>query len=359
MDNEKIKIGITQGDINGIGYEVIIKTLMDIRILESCTLIVYGSPKVAAYHRKALDIDNFSFNNIQNAGEANEKRPNIINCISDDVRVELGKSTPMAGEASLMALEAAVKDLKEGKIQALVTAPINKNNIQSVNFNFSGHTEYLQSVFEVEDVLMLMVSDLLKVGVVAGHVPISQLSGFITKEKILSKLRILNQSLSEDFGIRKPRIAVLGLNPHAGDNGLLGDEEIVTIIPAIEEAAKENIIALGPYPADGLFGSGNFTHFDGILAMYHDQGLIPFKTLVPDEGVNYTAGLPCVRTSPAHGTAYEITGKNEANFGSFRQALFLAMDIYHNRENYRILTKNPLPSGLPEEVQGTRDHPGE
>ena len=359
MENERIKIGISQGDINGISYEVIIKTLMDTRILESCTPVVYGSPKVAAYHRKALDIDNFSFNSIKSAEEANEKRPNIINCISDDVRVELGKSTPMAGEASFIALEAAVRDLKEGKIQALVTAPINKQNIQSGKFNYSGHTEYLQSVFSVDDVLMLMVSDLLKVGVVAGHIPVSQLPAFITKDRILNKIRVMNRSLLEDFGIRKPRIAVLGLNPHAGDNGLLGNEEIDTIIPALEAARGEDIITMGPYPADGFFGSGNFSRFDGILAMYHDQGLIPFKTLVPDEGVNYTAGLPVIRTSPAHGTAYEITGKNEANFSSFRQALYLAIDIYHHRKMFEDVNQNPLPSGLPDEVQGTREHPGE
>ena len=359
MEKEKIRIGISQGDINSISYEIIIKTLMDNRILEMCTPIVYGSPKVAAYHRKALDIDNFSFNNIKDASEANEKRPNIINCISDDIRVELGKSTPMAGEASYLALEAGVRDLSEGKIQALVTAPINKHNIQSGKFTFSGHTEYLQSVFQVDDVLMFMVSDLLKVGVVDGHVPVSQLSSFITTESVLSKLRIMNRSLLEDFGIRKPKIAVLGLNPHAGDNGLLGNEENSAIIPAIQTAAKENIVALGPYSADGFFASSNFTHFDGILAMYHDQGLIPFKTLVPHEGVNYTAGLPVIRTSPAHGTAYEITGKNEADTGSFRQALYLATDIYHHRRNYQEITKNPLPQGLPEEVQGSREQPGE
>ncbi len=359
MENEKIKIGISHGDINGIGYEVIIKTLMESHILEICTPVVYGSPKVAAYHRKALDIENFSFNNIRDAGEANEKRPNIINCISEDIRVELGKSTPMAGEASFLALEAAVRDLKEGKIQALVTAPINKQNIQSGSFTYSGHTEYLQDVFGAEDVLMFMVSDLLRVGVVAGHIPVANLSSYITREKILSKLRIMNQSLLEDFGIRKPRIAVLGLNPHAGDNGLLGNEELETIIPAIEAAAKENIIAVGPYPADGFFGSGSFTRFDGILAMYHDQGLIPFKALVPEQGVNFTAGLPVIRTSPAHGTAYELAGKNEAGFGSFQQSLYLALDIYRNRKNFRAITQNPLPSGLPEEVQSTRDHPGE
>ena len=356
---ENIKIGISQGDINGIGYEVIIKTLLDPRMLEICTPIVYGSAKVAAYHRKALDIDNFSFNNIKTASEAHDKRPNIINCIDEEIRVELGKSTQMAGEASYLALEAAVKDLQEKKIDALVTGPINKMNIQSSIFNFSGHTEYLQSIFNTEEVLMLMVNENLKVGVVAGHVPISKVASFITKEMILDKVRIMNKSLIIDFGIRKPKIAVLGLNPHAGDEGLLGSEEIDMIIPAIEELKKEGLFIFGPFPADGFFGSGNYTKFDGILAMYHDQGLIPFKTLSYDQGVNFTAGLPIIRTSPAHGTAYDLAGKNEAETGSFKAAVYLACDIYKNRQMYEEITKDPLPLGLPNEVRGTRDHPGE
>jgi 4-hydroxythreonine-4-phosphate dehydrogenase len=355
MTEEKIKIGITHGDINGIGYEVIIKSLLDPRILELCVPIVYGSPKVAAYHRKALNIENFNFNTINSAEEASEKRANIINCIDEDIRVELGRSTSAAGESAFRALEAAVKDLRDGKIQAIVTAPINKHNIQSKDFVFQGHTEYFQAFFDSDEVVMLMVSSLLKVGVVTGHIPLSQVSTTITKEKILSKLRVLNQSLKEDFGIRKPRIAVLSLNPHAGDNGLIGNEETEIIIPAINQAKAENIIAIGPYPADGFFGSGSFTKFDAVLAMYHDQGLAPFKTLVSDEGVNYTAGLPVIRTCPAHGTAYEIAGKNEAEFGSFLNAIYLACDVNKHRKFYKTINKNPLPSGLPDELLGAKD----
>jgi 4-hydroxythreonine-4-phosphate dehydrogenase len=356
---KNLKIGITQGDINGIGYEIIIKTLMDNRIMEFCTPVIYGSAKVAAYHRKALEIDNFSFNNVRSVEEASEKRPNIINCLDDEIRVELGKSTEMAGEASFKALEAAVIDLSDGKIDALVTAPINKHNIQSEKFQFNGHTEYLREVFETPEVLMLMVSELMKIGVVAGHIPLAKVSEYITKDRILDKLKILNHSLQQDFGIRKPKIAVLGLNPHAGDQGLLGNEEIDTIIPAIEQANKEEILCFGPYAADGFFGSGNYTKFDAVLAMYHDQGLAPFKALISDEGINYTAGLPVIRTSPAHGTAYEIAGKNEANYGSFRSAIYLACEIYKNRKLYTEINKNPLSSGLPDEVKSSREHPGE
>ncbi|MFW5820310.1 MAG: 4-hydroxythreonine-4-phosphate dehydrogenase PdxA [Bacteroidota bacterium] len=357
--SQKIKIGISQGDINGISYEIIIKSLMDNRINELCIPIIYGSPKVAAYHRKTLNIENFNLNSITRAEEAHDKRSNIINCIDDNIRVELGKSTKMAGEASHYALEAAVKDLQEGKIDALVTAPINKHNIQSKNFNFSGHTEYLQYIFDSKEVLMLMVSDLLKVGVVAGHVPVKNLTEFITREKVLSKIQVMNSSLITDFGVRKPKIAVLGLNPHAGDNGLLGDEEIETIIPAIKEAKEKGIMALGPYPADGFFGSGNYKGFDAVLAMYHDQGLAPFKALVIDEGVNFTAGLPVIRTSPAHGTAYDLAGKNEAHYGSFLKAIYLAIDTYRNRSKHAEITKNPLPAGLPPEVMSSKDLPGE
>ncbi len=355
MHDSKIKIGITHGDINGIGYEVIIKALMDLRVMEFCIPIVYGSPKVAAYHRKALNIENFSFHTISSPVEAHEKKANIINCIDEETRVELGKSTPAAGEASYMALEAALSDLNDRKIDALVTAPINKQNIQSPKFKFNGHTEYLQSVYKIDDVLMLMVSRLLKIGVVTGHIPFKQILSDITVENILNKLRILDKSLKQDFGIRKPRIAVLGINPHAGENGLLGMEEKEIIIPAIENANSENLLALGPYPADGFFGSENFTKFDGILAMFHDQGLIPFKTLIPDEGVNFTAGLPIIRTSPAHGTAYEIAGKGEALFGSFLNALYLTCDIFKNRLEDQEIHKNPLPYGLPDELKSAKD----
>ncbi|MCD4832619.1 MAG: 4-hydroxythreonine-4-phosphate dehydrogenase PdxA [Bacteroidales bacterium] len=342
MIQNKIVVGISHGDINGVSYEVIIKSLMDNRIFDFCIPVVYGSAKVAAYHRKALNIVNFSFNNIRSADEANVKRANIINCLDDNVRVELGKSTNIAGESSLISLENAVKDLKDGKIDVLVTAPINKDNVQSEKFNFPGHTEYLTKESESKESLMLMVSENLKVGVVTTHLPLSKVSEAITEEAILSKLKIMNKSLIQDFGIRKPKIAVLGLNPHAGDNGLLGTEEIDIIIPSLKKAKEEGILALGPYPADGFFGSDNFKKFDAILAMYHDQGLTPFKALAFNSGVNYTAGLDFVRTSPGHGTAYEIVGLGQASEISFRNAIYLACDIYKSRSEYKKISKDPL-----------------
>jgi 4-hydroxythreonine-4-phosphate dehydrogenase len=339
----RIRLGITHGDINGIGYEVILKSLMDTRINELFTPIIYGSSKVFAYHRKALDIENFSVNSIRVAAEANHKRSNIINCVDENIRVELGKSTEIAGEASLKALEMAVEDLKNGEIDAIITAPINKDNIQSADFKFPGHTEYLMHKFGVKDVLMLMVSDRLKVGVVTGHVSLKEVAPAITIEKIVQKLKTLNKSLIEDFNLGKPKIAVLGLNPHCGDNGLIGKEELEIIIPAINKARSEGIMALGPYAADGLFGSKDYMKFDAILAMYHDQGLAPFKAISFESGVNYTAGLPYVRTSPAHGTAFDIAGKNEASEDSFRQAMYLALDIFKNRMQYKSISSNPLP----------------
>lgn len=342
MSKYKIKIGISHGDINGIGYEVIMKTLMDARMLEMCTPIVYGSPKVAAYHRKALNLNNFNFNNIREAREADPRRANIINCIDDNIRVELGKSSETAGESSYMALERSVNDLKDGHIDALVTAPINKDNIQSDKFNFPGHTEFLAEQFETNKYLMLMVSEMMKIGVVTTHVPLADVSSLITQDAILNKLRIIASSLEQDFSIKKPRIAVLGLNPHAGDNGLLGSEEKEIIIPAIEKAKKEGILAFGPYPSDGFFGSGDYTKFDAILSMYHDQGLTPFKLISFDKGVNYTAGLPVIRTSPSHGTAFDIAGEDKASPDSFRQAIYLAIDIYNSRKLYREISKKPL-----------------
>lgn len=342
--SKRTKIGISHGDINGISYEVIIKSLLDERILDLCVPIIYGSPKVAAYHKKALELEELNMNSIRNAGEAGNKRVNVINCVDEDIRVELGKSTKQAGESSYLALKAAVEDLNDKKIDALVTGPINKQNIQSENFKHSGHTEYLQEMFNVNEVIMLMVSDILKVGVVAGHIPMAELSSFISKDKIVSKLTTLNHSLQKDFRIRKPKIAVLGLNPHAGDGGLLGNEEKEVIEPAINAAKANKILAFGPYPADGFFGSGKYKKFDAVLAMYHDQGLIPFKTISGDNGVNFTAGLPVIRTSPAHGTAYELAGKNEASSASFRNAIYLACDIIKNREFYSEIHANPLDS---------------
>lgn len=342
MKGDKIILGISQGDINSISYEVIMKALADNRILELCTPVVYGSPKVAAYHRKALNLENFSFNTVRSVDEAVIRRANIINCIDDSARVELGKSTPDAGEASLKALEAAAKDLAEGKLDAIVTGPINKSNVKSEKFNFNGHTEFFEARFKSSGVLMLMVNEFLRIGVVTSHIPLAKVNEYIMRDTILNKLRILSHSLLSDFTIRAPRIAVLGLNPHAGDNGLLGDEEIKEIIPAIAQAQEEGILAFGPFPADGFFGAGSFTKFDAVLAMYHDQGLVPFKALSVEGGVNFTAGLPVVRTSPAHGTAYELAGKNEASPDSFRKAIYLACDICRSRKEFKEMSANPL-----------------
>jgi 4-hydroxythreonine-4-phosphate dehydrogenase len=342
--HERMKIGISHGDINGISYEVIIKTLMDQRIMEICTPIIYGSPKVVAYHRKALEIENFIPIGINSPDEAKGHKAFIINCVDENIRVELGKSTESAGIASYHALRAATNDLEAGKLDALVTGPVNKQNIQHADFNYSGHTEFLQDRFKIHEVMMLMVSDLLKVGLVAGHVPVSKLSSFITEQLVVDKLQILARSMLIDFSIRNPRIAVLGLNPHAGDDGLLGSEEKEVIIPAIEKAKQKGITALGPFAADGFFGAGRFKHFDAVLAMYDDQGLAPFKSLSMYSGVNYTAGLPVVRTSPAHGTAFEIAGKNEASEDSFRNALYLAIDIARSRKHYDEISKDPLPA---------------
>lgn len=341
----RLKIGISHGDVNGISYEVIIKTLMDNRINEICTPIIYGSPKVVAYHRKALNIEDFTPTGISSPEEARGNKAYIINCVDENIRVELGKRTESAGIDSFKALKAATDALEAGKIDALVTGPVNKQNIQHSEFNYSGHTEYLQARFKAEEVMMLMVSDLLKVGLVAGHVPISKLSSVITTELVLKKLKILARSLLVDFGIRNPHIAVLGLNPHAGDEGLLGNEEQEIITPAINQAKELGITALGPFAADGFFGAGRFRHFDAVLAMFHDQGLAPFKSLSMDNGVNFTAGLPVVRTSPAHGTAYELAGKDEASATSFRNALYLAVDVVRNREQYDEISADPLLTG--------------
>lgn len=344
MKNENIKVGITHGDINGIGYEVIIKTLMENHIYDICTPIIYGSSKVAAYHRKAINVENFALNTIKVANEAVARKANIINCIDENVKVELGKSTVIAGESALKALELAVEDLKAGKIDVLVTAPVNKDNMQSPHFRFPGHTEYFSHKFNVKEILMFMVSEHLKIGVVTSHIPLKDVSEKMTVDMIYNKIKIMNKSLVEDFAIRKPKIAVLGLNPHAGDNSLLGLEERNIIIPAINKAKEENILVFGPYGADGFFGTENYKKFDGILAMYHDQGLIPFKSICFNDGVNFTAGMPIVRTSPAHGTAYELVGSNTANESSFRTALFMAIDIFKNRQQHKTITKNPLVS---------------
>ena len=330
-DSGKIRVGITHGDINGVGYEVILKAFSDPVMFELCTPIVYGSPKVAAYHRKALDLQT-TFSIINTAEEAQEDRLNILSCTDDELKVELTKPTPEAGKAALDALEKALEDYREGLIDVLVTAPINKHTIQSESFHFPGHTEYIEErVGEGHKSLMILMKNDFRVALVTGHIPVKDIASTITRELIMEKMSIFHRSLKMDFGIDSPRIAVFSLNPHAGDNGLIGSEEPEVIIPAMNEMIAKGIQCFGPFPADGFMGSGNFCHFDGILAMYHDQGLAPFKALAMDEGVNFTAGLPIVRTSPAHGTAYDIAGQGIATENSFRQAIYTAIDVYRNR----------------------------
>jgi len=337
-----IRVGISHGDINGIGYEVIIKAFRDPRILELFTPVVYGSSKAASYHRKAINLQEFSFNIIKSAEQISPLKANLINCCEKEIKIELGKSRNDAGELALQSLEEAIAGLKNNDIQILVTAPINKHNIQSEGFKFPGHTEYLAEKFGNQTPLMLMVCDSLRLGVITGHIPLKDVSATLTVDLIMEKVRIMNNSLKVDFGIRKPKIALLGLNPHAGDEGLLGSEDLEVIVPAIKKAFEEDILAYGPYPADGFFGSQSYKNFDGVLAMYHDQGLIAFKTLAFESGVNYTAGLSIVRTSPAHGTAYDIAGKNMASSESFTSAIYLGIEIYKNRLMHQELTKNPL-----------------
>ena len=342
MEDNKIRIGITHGDINGVGYEVILKTFSDPLMLDLCTPVIYGSPKVAAYHRKAMDLTtNFSI--ITSATEAAHGRLSVLNCTDDEVKVEFSKADPGAGKAALDALERAVEDYKAGLIDALVTAPINKHTIHSEQFDFPGHTEYIeQRLGNGDKALMILMKGDFRVALVTGHIPVSQIAPTLTKDLIKEKLAIFNRSLKQDFGISAPRIAVFSLNPHAGDGGLLGTEEEEIIIPALKEMAAQGVLCYGPYPADGFMGSGNFTRFDGILAMYHDQGLAPFKALAMDEGVNFTAGLPVVRTSPAHGTAYDIAGKGMASEDSFRQAVYVAIDVFRNRQRDKEAHANPL-----------------
>jgi 4-hydroxythreonine-4-phosphate dehydrogenase len=342
MSKENIKVGITIGDFNGIGMEVIIKTFLDARMLENVTPIVYGSDQIASFYRKELEIDDFSFNKISNASEAKENKANVIHLWEEDIIVEMGKSTETAGEYAFKSLEAATEDLAAGKIDVLITAPINKKNIQSDKFNFPGHTEYLTRYSNADDSLMLMVLNNLRVGTITNHIPLKDVSEMLTKDLICRKVEILQSSLQKDFGIKKPKIAILGLNPHAGEEGMLGTEEKEVIFPAIQAMQEKGVIVYGPYPSDGFFGSSNFKNFDGILAIYHDQGLTPFKTLVAGAGVNFTAGLPIVRTSPDHGTAYDIVGKGVASEESFRNAIFLAVDIYNNRKVYQEINANPL-----------------
>ncbi len=337
----KPKIGISIGDINGIGLEVVLKTLSNPKILDICIPIIYGSSKVVSYHKNIVSID-FQFHGTRSCDRLHTDRVNIVNCWQESVNITLGKPSEQSGQYAILSLEAAVKDLKAGLIDALVTAPINKNAMKMADFPFPGHTEYLSQSLGGGESLMLMVNDDLRIGLATNHLPLGEVTPTLTKELIISKLQIFEQSLKADFGMERPTIAVLGLNPHAGDEGVLGEEEEKMIRPAVVEMKKKGMLTMGPFPADGFFGSGQYRKFDGILAMYHDQGLIPFKLLSFGNGVNYTAGLSAVRTSPDHGTAYDLAGKNEADPSSFRNALFTAIDISRNRQQYEEMTSNPL-----------------
>ena len=339
----RIVVGITQGDSNGVGYEVIIKALSDSRMLDMCVPILYGNSRTLGLYRKMIpETEQISTNVINSAADARGKRLNIINCVSDQLPVEPGQPTEASAKASVQALEAAVKDMKEGLIDALVTAPINKHTVADLGFGFPGHTEFLINRFEAKEGLMFLCTDNLKVGLVTNHDPLAKVANLIDKDLLVRKLRLMNESLKKDFAKDRPKIAVLGLNPHSGDGGSLGREEIEKIIPAIEQANSENILAFGPYSPDGFFASNMQYNFDGVLAMYHDQGLIPFKVLAFDKGVNFTAGLPIVRTSPDHGTGYDIAGKNMANPASMISAIYMAIDICRNRMEYEELSANPL-----------------
>lgn len=340
--DRRIKIGISCGDINGVGMEVIMKSFTDQRILSNITPIIYGYPKVANIYKKVLRMNDFNFNVIQKASEAKAGKVNLL-CVDDtEFKVEIGKETAISGEKAFQSLKHLIEDITSDEIDAMVTAPINKSNIQSKDFNFPGHTEYLAHVANEENFLMTMVSEDVKVALVTNHLPLKEVATAITKDGIKQKAYTLLKTLQQDFGVNTPKIAVLGLNPHSGDNGLLGEEEKEVISPAIDELYQEGHLCFGPFSADGFFGSNQRHQFDGILAMYHDQGLAPFKTISFGRGVNYTAGLPIVRTSPDHGTAYDIAGKNEADPGSFTNALWLAHDIYIQRKLERSLGQNPL-----------------
>ena len=340
---QKIKVGITQGDINGVGYEAIFKAFEQEEMLGLCTPVIYGSPKVAIYHRNACSIQT-NFNIVPTASEARDGQVNMVNCFGEkEIKIEFGKPSEEAGNAAFVALERAVKELGEGKIDVLVTAPINKNTIQNADFHFPGHTEYIeQRLGNGQKALMILASEQLRVALVTTHLPVSRIAEHITKEAVMEKLDILNQTLRRDYSIDNPRIAVLALNPHCGDGGLLGTEEKDIINPAIVESFKKGIRCFGPYAADGFFGTGNYQRFDAILAMYHDQGLAPFKALAMEDGVNYTAGLPVIRTSPDHGVAYDIAGKSQADPASMRKAIYAAIDIFRNRQRYDQAYANPL-----------------
>ena len=325
------KIGITQGDINGIGYEVILKVLADSRILDSFIPIVYGQSKVFSYYKKNFGMEEMSYTVIRDASQAQPKRINIINHTDEELKIEPGFSTPLAGKASFAALKLAVNDLRNGLIDAMVTAPINKANIQSDQFKFKGQTDFIKSFYPDNEYITILVWDKLRIGFVTNHIPLREVPSAINTGLIVKKLKLMHNSLIKDFNIPAPKIAVLGLNPHASDHGLMGNEDNDIIRPAIEQVKNSGILAFGPFPADGFFGSDAWLKYDGILSMYHDQGLIPFRVLAVDGGVSFTAGLPVVRTSTTHGTGYDIANKNIADPDALRHAIFLAIDILNNR----------------------------
>ena len=345
--SQHIKIGISVGDINGIGPEIIIKAFADKRVLSNVTPIIYGSKKIFTEQHNLLELNNVAINYMSSTHEASKKQVNVLQVWEDNFTLNPGEFSKIGGEYAYKSLKAATTDLASNKVDVLVTAPINKENIQSSGFDFPGHTEYLAKLSNVDEALMLMCGEDLRVGVVTGHIPLNSVSSALSEELVLDKIVQMNNSLVKDFMISKPKIGVLGLNPHAGENGLLGDEENKIITPAIQKAKSMGILAYGPFPADGFFGSSTFREFDGVLAMYHDQGLIPFKSMTFGSGVNFTAGLPIVRTSPDHGVAYDLVGKNKASASSFRNAVYMARDIYNNRELYKEIHSNPLPVGKP------------
>lgn len=338
----KPKIGITIGDVNGIGPEVIIKSLMDTRMMNQCIPVIYGSSKVISYHRNIVEPRQFPYTNLSTAEQLSETEINIVNCWTETVNITLGEATRDGGKYAALSLERALQELKNGWIDAVVTAPIHKHAMSKINFGFPGHTEYITQFFGKDESLMCMVHDNLRVGLVTNHLPIAVVSSTITKELIRKKIDLFHEMLTRDMGIEKPLIAVLGLNPHSGDGGVIGDEDENIIRPVIQEAKNDTKLVYGPYAADGFFGSGEYKKFDGILAMYHDQGLVPFKLLSFGKGVNFTAGLPIVRTSPDHGTGFNIVGKNIAEPQSMREAIYLAIDIIRNRKNHESWNENPL-----------------
>lgn len=342
-ENKTMKVGISCGDLNGIGLEVVLKTFEDTRMLQDITPVLYCSAKAVSHHRKALGLEEVQFHGVSSVNDVVPRKFNVVNLWEEEVPIELGQPSGQQSKYAIHSLEAAAQDLGQGKIDMLVTAPIDKHSMQSAGFEFPGHTEYLAHLAGSDSpVLMILVGDGLRVALVTGHLPISQVAEAITVERILVKARLFNRSLQSDFGVDTPRIAVLGLNPHAGDGGAIGSEDKERIVPAVRKLQEEGINAMGPYPADGFFGNGSYKHFDGVLAMYHDQGLAPFKALSFGHGVNYTAGLPIVRTSPDHGTGMDIAGKNLADEGSFRHAVWLGLDIIQNRERWKKMSANPL-----------------